>query len=221
MTTPSWGTVAMGAAIGFLSGAITAAVMMQWPGQLLDQSRDEARDAVRVRGAPATEAGIVRAEPPPAAAAPRIGLSPLADLRSRNLEVPVEGVDRSALIESFNAARDGRRHEAVDILAPRHTLVVAAEDGSIARLFESRAGGTTIYQFDPTATYVYYYAHLERYADGLREGMPVTRGQVIGYVGTTGNAPEDTPHLHFAIFKLTQSKRWWEGTAIDPFHVLR
>jgi murein DD-endopeptidase MepM/ murein hydrolase activator NlpD len=91
----------------------------------------------------------------------------------------------------------------------------------VARLFLSDAGGITIYQFDPTKTYVYYYAHLERYAEGLKEGVAIKRGQVIGYVGTTGNAPRDTPHLHFAIFQMTEEKKWWEGTAIDPYSVLK
>jgi murein DD-endopeptidase MepM/ murein hydrolase activator NlpD len=143
-------------------------------------------------------------------------------LRARQLEVPLRGVDRSALRSSFAEPRGGsRRHEAMDLLAPRHTPIVAVEDGVIARLFESKAGGITIYQFDPSATYVYYYAHLQRYAPGLEEGMQVKRGQVIGYVGTTGNAPPDTPHLHFAIFVLTDDKRWWQGTPIDPFDVLK
>jgi hypothetical protein len=104
-----------------------------------------------------------------------------------------------------------RRHEALDILAPRETPVLAVEDGVVAKLFLSKPGGITVYQFDPSRTYAYYYAHLERYAAGLKDGDSVQRGQVIGYVGTTGNAPPDTPHLHFAIFKLTDPKRWWDG----------
>jgi murein DD-endopeptidase MepM/ murein hydrolase activator NlpD len=88
-------------------------------------------------------------------------------------------------------------------------------------LFRSDAGGITIYQFDPSTTYVYYYAHLDHYAAGLAEGQRVGRGQVIGYVGVTGNAPKNTPHLHFAIFKLTAEKKWWQGTPIDPYDVLK
>ncbi len=134
----------------------------------------------------------------------------------------MQGIKRDDLRDTFNEMRgSSRRHEALDVLAPRNTPVLAVEDGTIAKLFLSDAGGITIYQFDPTATYCYYYAHLERYAEGLKEGAPVKRGQVIGYVGTTGNAPRDTPHLHFAIFKLTDEKKWWQGTAIDPYSVLR
>jgi murein DD-endopeptidase MepM/ murein hydrolase activator NlpD len=99
--------------------------------------------------------------------------------------------------------------------------VVAVEDGTIAKLFLSKAGGNTIYQFDPSRQYAYYYAHLERYADSLKEGEAIQRGQVIGYVGTTGNAPKNTPHLHFAVFRLSAEKRWWEGTPIDPYDILR
>jgi murein DD-endopeptidase MepM/ murein hydrolase activator NlpD len=99
--------------------------------------------------------------------------------------------------------------------------VLAVDDGTIAKLFLSKPGGITIYQFDATSSYAYYYAHLSRYAEGLQERAAVARGQVIGYVGTTGNAPPETPHLHFAIFQLTEQKRWWQGTAIDPYPLLR
>jgi murein DD-endopeptidase MepM/ murein hydrolase activator NlpD len=136
--------------------------------------------------------------------------------------MPVEGIVPDQLTRQFDQPRGGaRKHEALDILAPRGTPVKAVEDGRIARLFHSNAGGITIYQFDPSERYCYYYAHLERYAAGLSEGDQVRRGQVIGYVGTSGNAPKDTPHLHFAIFRLTADKRWWEGTPIDPYDVLR
>jgi murein DD-endopeptidase MepM/ murein hydrolase activator NlpD len=143
-------------------------------------------------------------------------------LKERGLAMPVKDVPRSALVESFHEVRSGNReHEAIDILAPRNTPVVAIDDGTIAKLFVSKAGGNTIYQFDPSEQYVYYYAHLERYADGLKEGDTVKRGQVIGYVGTSGNAPKDTPHLHFAVFRLTAAKHWWEGTPVNPYDLLK
>jgi len=144
------------------------------------------------------------------------------DLAARNLEIPVAGVEAGKLVRSYHDARSGgREHEALDILAPRNTPVVAVEDGTIAKLFLSKAGGNTIYQFDPSGDYAYYYAHLERYADGVKEGDRVHRGQVIGFVGTSGNAPKDTPHLHFAVFRLTADKHWWEGTPVDPYDILR
>jgi peptidoglycan LD-endopeptidase LytH len=143
------------------------------------------------------------------------------DLAARGLTIPVQGIAADKLVRSYHDARGGREHEALDILAPRNSPVVAVEDGTIAKLFISKAGGITIYQFDPGKDYSYYYAHLERYADGLKEGDQVHRGQVLGYVGTSGNAPKDTPHLHFAVFRLTPERHWWEGTPIDPYDILR
>jgi murein DD-endopeptidase MepM/ murein hydrolase activator NlpD len=144
----------------------------------------------------------------------------LDDLRSRRLLIPLVGIAAGSLRSSFQEARSGgRAHEAIDILAPRHTPVRAVEDGVIEKLFLSKAGGVTVYQFDPARRFAYYYAHLDRYAPGLKEGDAVVRGQTLGYVGTTGNAPPDTPHLHFAIFRLTEAGRWWEGLAVDPFEV--
>lgn len=151
-----------------------------------------------------------------------VGLPPaIEELRRRHLSLPVNGVRGEQLVATFDEARGDRPHEAIDIMAPRGTPVVATEDGRIARLFWSKAGGHTIYQCDPTDTYVYYYAHLDRYADDLAEGQAVRRGQTIGYVGSTGNAKGDAPHLHFAIFLLTPDKRWWDGAALDPYPVLR
>jgi murein DD-endopeptidase MepM/ murein hydrolase activator NlpD len=148
--------------------------------------------------------------------------SDMSDLRGRALLVPVRGLDAGDLVSSFHDARgSSRRHEAIDILAARGTDVVAVENGKIAKLFTSKAGGLTVYQFDPSEKYVYYYAHLDRYASGLKEGVAVRRGDVLGSVGTTGNAPENTPHLHFAISKLDLDKRWWGGTALDPYLVWR
>jgi murein DD-endopeptidase MepM/ murein hydrolase activator NlpD len=168
-----------------------------------------------------------RAPAAPAAVKGAAGIqsSPEIDeLRGRHLTLPVSKIKVEQLVETFTQARGTageRSHEAIDIMAPRQTPVLAVEDGRVAKLFWSNAGGHTIYQFDPSEKFAYYYAHLDTYADGLAEGQRITRGQVIGYVGTTGNAPPDAPHLHFAIFLLTPQKRWWEGTAIDPYPVLR
>jgi len=165
---------------------------------------------------------VTAPDEPQAVAIPSIGVNPVEDLKGRHLDLPLKGAVPEDVHDMFNEMRGGtRRHEAIDMLAPRNTPVVAVEAGTIGRLFFSKAGGITIYQFDPTNSYVYYYAHLERYADGLKEGDKVKRGQLLGFVGTTGNAPRDTPHLHFAIFKMTDEKHWWQGTPIDPFQVLR
>ena len=138
----------------------------------------------------------------------------------RRLAVPVEGVRAADLRDTFAEGRPGHRHEAIDIAAPRGTAVLATDDGTVAKLFTSVPGGLTIYQFDPEQRYAYYYAHLDRYAEGLREGMRLRRGDVIGYVGTTGNAPADAPHLHFAVFRLGPEKQWWKGEAVDPYPIL-
>jgi len=145
----------------------------------------------------------------------------LAELQARNLHFPVEGIARVGLSDSFQESRGARTHLALDIPAPRDTAVRAVDDGTIARLMSSGAGGISIYQFDPAGRYCYYYAHLARYAPGLREGQTVGRGQVIGYVGTTGNAPEEAPHLHFAIFRLEDPNRWWSGRPVNPYPLLR
>ncbi|MFA4575549.1 M23 family metallopeptidase [Xanthomonas perforans] len=147
---------------------------------------------------------------PPAAAAP-----------GSDLLIPVEGIGASQLQDTFTDARsEGRVHDAIDILAPTGTPVVAVADGTVEKLFTSERGGLTIYQFEPGGKYCYYYAHLERYADGLAEKQSIKRGQVIGYVGSTGNANPAAPHLHFEIHRLGPEKQWWKGEALNPYPVL-
>jgi murein DD-endopeptidase MepM/ murein hydrolase activator NlpD len=169
--------------------------------------------------------------PPTAASRPQAASPPhvatlvdadVAELRRRALPIPVPGVAASSLVSTFHQSRGGaREHEALDIIAPRGTPAVAVEESRVEKLFTSERGGLTAYLFDPTRTYCYYYAHLDRYAGDLKEGDIVPRGHIIGYVGTTGNAPPETPHLHFAVFKLGPEKRWWEGTPIDPYAIWR
>lgn len=131
------------------------------------------------------------------------------------------GVPRASLTDSWiDARKGGRQHRAIDIAAAAGTSVIAVEDGRIVKLFTSKAGGLTIYQFDPAGEYVYYYAHLQGYADGIAEGKHVHRGQVIGRVGSTGNASPDAPHLHFEILRLGPQKQWWKGDALNPHSVL-
>lgn len=142
-------------------------------------------------------------------------------LAQRALVIPVAGVRPEALVDTFDQGRPGHRHEAIDIAAPRGTPVHAVDDGKVAKLFTSVPGGLTVYQFDPGGQLAYYYAHLDRYVPGLKEGMPLRRGDVIGYVGTTGNAAPDSPHLHFAVFRLGPLKQWWKGEAVNPYPALR
>jgi murein DD-endopeptidase MepM/ murein hydrolase activator NlpD len=135
--------------------------------------------------------------------------------------LPVQGIKPSELIDTFNQTRGGTRiHEALDIMAPRGREVVAIDDGKIVKLFTSKQGGLTLYQFDTSERFAYYYAHLDRYAPGIIEGKRLKRGELLGYVGTTGNASPDAPHLHFAIFELGPEKHWWEGRPINPYPLL-
>lgn len=138
----------------------------------------------------------------------------------RPMIVPVAGVERGALRDMFNEVRGDRRHEAIDILAPRGTPVLATDDGVVKKLFTSKPGGLTVYEFDPDQRFCYYYAHLDGYAPGLHEGQTLHRGEILGYVGTTGNAPKDTPHLHFALIRLDAERRWWKGTYVNPYPLL-
>ena len=146
--------------------------------------------------------------------------SPTDELAARSLLFPLPEAEREGLRDSFSEKRGGKAHEAVDIMAPRGTPVYAVDAGSVAKLFHSVPGGKTLYQFDPSGRFAYYYAHLDRYAAGLTEGQALARGDVIGYVGSTGNAAPNAPHLHFAIFKLGPERRWWKGEAIDPYPYL-
>jgi murein DD-endopeptidase MepM/ murein hydrolase activator NlpD len=149
--------------------------------------------------------------PNPSAAAPASG----------KLLIPVEGIKAAQLTDTFDQARGKERHhEALDIMAPKGTKVLAVADGKVTKLFNSKPGGLTVYQFDPTEKYAYYYAHLDRYAEGIKEGNELKRGDLIGYVGVTGNAAPDAPHLHFAVVELTAEKQWWKGTPVNPFPLL-
>lgn len=157
-------------------------------------------------------------EEPPAAHPAAVA----AGIPATALVVPVAGVAAAELSDTFDDRRGtDRMHEALDIMAPAGTPVLATADGTIEKLFDSDNGGLAIYQFDPTDTWCYYYAHLQRYAPGLEEGDAVKRGDVIGYVGSTGNASADAPHLHFGIYVLGEEKRWWRGTPVNPYPLLR
>jgi len=147
--------------------------------------------------------------------------SDAAYLISRRLLVPVSGADMSKVEDSFFEPRDGgRTHRAIDILAPRGTPILSADDGKIIRMTTSELGGISMYTIDPTARLVYYYAHMERYNDAMSPGREIAKGDTLGFVGTTGNAPKDTPHLHFQVMRWPADNRYWDGEAIDPFEAL-
>jgi murein DD-endopeptidase MepM/ murein hydrolase activator NlpD len=142
-------------------------------------------------------------------------------VKDRTLGMPVANLKLSDIQDTFSQTRDGHRHEATDVMAPRGTPVLAVEDGTIRKLFLSKPGGITIYEFDISEQYCYYYAHLDHYAANLREGMHVVRGETIAYVGSTGDAAVNSPHLHFGITAIGPDKKWWGGTPINPYPILR
>jgi murein DD-endopeptidase MepM/ murein hydrolase activator NlpD len=168
-----------------------------------------------------------RASPAPRvvlAGAPTLGRSAVsrdeavAYLLGRALEIPVAGMTVEQLQDTFDEGRDGGRvHRALDILAPRGTPVLAADSGRILRVKTNALGGNTIYATDPQARIVYYYAHLDAYQNGLAEGLVVARGDTLGFVGTTGNAPRETPHLHFQVMRMPPDGKYWEGDPINPY----
>ena len=147
------------------------------------------------------------------------------DLRilSDEMIIPLDGVKPEELRDTFNELRGGgtRTHQALDIIAARGTPVHSAAPGRVLKLFTSKAGGLMVYAADSTERFVLMYAHLDGYAPEMRDGLPLRRGQVIGYVGTTGNAPPDAPHLHFAIARTSDVDIWWTGTPVDPRPLLQ
>ncbi|RTL44996.1 MAG: M23 family metallopeptidase [Candidatus Melainabacteria bacterium] len=145
----------------------------------------------------------------------------IVELRQKKLALPIKNFDISRVKGSFYETHGGVMHGAADMLAPRNTPVHAVENGTIAKLFNSKRGGLTIYQADPSGKYIYYYAHLERYADSLHDGDQVKQGQVIGYVGTSGNAPPNTPHLHFSVGLGDALKKWWVSSSVDPYEIFK
>ena len=141
-------------------------------------------------------------------------------LAERRLLIPVKGLKRADLRDNYAEKRGLRRHHALDIMAKRGTPVVAVDDGRVVRVRRHLLGGLTVYQYDPQEKYAYYYAHLDRYAKGLEEGRVLKRGDLIGYVGSTGNAPASAPHLHFAITEMDHQKRWFRGKPVNPYPYL-
>lgn len=141
----------------------------------------------------------------------------------RSLYFPVAHGDSVRLDDSFEAPRDGgvRKHQAIDIMAPRGTPVLSAGDGRILRLSKSVKGGISVYATDLEERFVYYYAHLDRYHPGVYAGKPLMRGDTLGYVGTTGNSPANVPHLHFQIMHMPADRRFWSGAPVNPYPLLK
>jgi murein DD-endopeptidase MepM/ murein hydrolase activator NlpD len=153
--------------------------------------------------------------------APPVVVAQQVEVAPSGLALPVVGIKPEQLTDTYDQARgQGRRHDAIDIMAAEGTPVMAAADGTIEKLFNSVRGGITIYERSPDQKWTYYYAHLSAYAPGLAEGQQVKRGQVIARVGHTGDASAEGPHLHFAINSMAPGERWWNGTPINPYPLL-
>ncbi|HKV39119.1 MAG TPA: M23 family metallopeptidase [Blastocatellia bacterium] len=175
---------------------------------------------VRYRGLAGVRSG--RAGVQPAEGMTGVTSADLDYLNSKRLIIPVAGVNQSQLRDSFNEARsEGRVHDAIDIMAPGSTPVLAAVAGTVAKLFHSRLGGITLYEFDKSGRFVFYYAHLSGYAADITEGKAVQQGEFLAYVGDTGNAGAGNFHLHFAISKAETPWKWYGGQAIDPYPLLK
>ena len=163
-----------------------------------------------------------KTDAPATPAAPAAAPAPQRQSFARMLLIPVEGITPSRLRNTYDDSRSGgRRHDAIDIHAPRGTPVLATADGTIIKLHSGARGGLSLYQMDDDGRTRYYYAHLERYAPGMREGVRVKQGDVIGYVGDTGNAQRGDYHLHFSIARLFDRSRWWDGVNLNPYPLLR
>ncbi len=195
--------------IGFYLGRSTAGAHAAPPFQSSGAHRAPAVESGAHRP-PAAESHRSRTTPPPAKSGPS------------RIALPIDGLTVKDILDTFDDARGtDRTHEATDIMAPAGTPVLAVDDGTIRKLFDSKAGGLTIYHFDPDEKVSYYYAHLQRYAADLEEGQKVKRGDVIGYVGSTGNADPSAPHLHFAIFELGPGKEWYSDLKpVNPYPLL-
>lgn len=173
-----------------------------------------------VSGEPVIEAAgnVVTVKP---GQAPPLAIAEGVEVGPAGLAIPVAGVKPGQLLDTFDQARAaGRRHDAIDIMAAEGAPVIAAADGTVEKLFNSVRGGITIYERSADRRWIYYYAHLQSYAPGLREGQRVRRGQIIARVGHTGDASAAGPHLHFAINQMAPGERWWHGTPINPYPLL-
>jgi murein DD-endopeptidase MepM/ murein hydrolase activator NlpD len=192
--------------LGYAAGMLTLVVALWAMGKL----KPPVMPAQEAQAA--TE--LVNGSPPPRVAVPVPRPVELdAEPSTGKLAMPLADVDPAKLTSTFAEKRGGHAHEALDIMAPRGTPVMAVDQGNVVKLFTSKEGGLTVYQFDDS--------RMDRYAAGLREGTLLRRGEVLGYVGSSGNASPDAPHLHFAVFLLGPEKQWWKGTAIDPLPLLR
>ncbi|HEX4682529.1 MAG TPA: M23 family metallopeptidase [Gemmatimonadaceae bacterium] len=196
-----------------IAGAACSRPVLYYPSPAVARAGSEPHPVLA--GAPAVPAAT--ALPANAAA-----MTDVEYLAARHLVVPVAGADMSKVEDTYLEERDGgeRTHRAIDILAPRDTPILSADDGRILRMSTNSLGGITMYTVDPLNRLVYYYAHMDHYNTAMSVGRMISRGDTLGYVGTTGNAPKDTPHLHFQIMRWPADGKYWNGEPIDPFEFL-
>ena len=185
------------------------------------ETRPPEGETLAEAGPPVAAGDTARVTPDEAArAVPERDPAPAA-LAPSGLAVPVVGVAPADLVDTFEAARsEGRSHDAIDILAPRGTPVVAVADGEVLRLFESERGGLTVYHLGTDGRTVYYYAHLDAWAPSLAAGQRLRRGDAVGTVGDTGNAVPGNTHLHFAIWTVADAADFWDGEPVNPYGAL-
>jgi murein DD-endopeptidase MepM/ murein hydrolase activator NlpD len=214
--------------LGFIALVLAIAVFVTRTNRLASSGRrdvvipNEPRRETRNQSAPVSSLQPLDSPPNVSSPPPTSPESPTQEGVPGKLIVPVAGVRPDQLQDTFAQSRsEGRVHDAIDILAPKGTRVLAAADGTIVKLFHSDRGGTTIYQSSVDRKFIYYYAHLDRYADGLTEGHFARQGETIAYVGDTGNAGAGNYHLHFSIAVVSDPKRYWEGTNINPYPLLK
>jgi murein DD-endopeptidase MepM/ murein hydrolase activator NlpD len=205
-------------ALGFAAGMICLTVVLWNTGSLAShaQAGRTVPETIQFKEPTAVSPPVQLPDPTPAATP-----APAVADGAASVSMPIAGIDPHTLKSNFSETRGGHAHEALDIMAPRGTPVLAVAEGNVVKLFTSKQGGLTVYQFDNSGTWCYYYAHLDRYALELKEGMLLRKGDVLGYVGSTGDASPNAPHLHFAVFQLGPEKHWWQGTAVDPLPLLR
>ena len=202
--------LAFGIVVGTLLGALIAGLiwLIAFGHISVNRTQDAAPSIDQLPPAPENDPAILEDLP--------------AIVRAGRLAVPVAGVRPGQLVDTYSQARanGARRHDAIDILAPIGTVVVAAAPGRVEKLFYSDRGGITAYVRSPDRRRIYYYAHLDRYAPGIVEGKGLAIGDPIGLVGSTGNADPGAPHLHFAVMRMREGEGWWQGEAINPYPLL-
>jgi peptidoglycan LD-endopeptidase LytH len=216
-------------ALGFAAGVLCLGVVLWRAGSLLPVqalAAPKVPEAIHLdpgqpKQPPAISPPLQLSDPPPEPSP--VATPPLPEVLdgAPSLAMPIAGVAPHTLKSNFSQARGGHAHEALDIMAPRGTQVLAVAEGNVVKLFTSKPGGLTVYQFDNSRMWCYYYAHLDRYAPGLKAGTLLRKGEVLGYVGSTGDASPNAPHLHFAVFRLGPERKWWQGTAVDPLPLLK